>query len=389
MNKKTLSVETRGIEKQAKNLVKKRVPKPSISKAVAMFDLSGSTKLKLDKGHTKAKKIIDLHNEICKITCIRFKGKIVKELGDGVLVVFDKSTDALKASITARTLHKKNKINSKVVITYGDVEQIKKGSQIDIFGWTVDRCARIEKFALENQILIDNTLLEVIGDFRKDIPEIKVSEAFEVEVKGYGKYNLYEIGTQTINLKNKIKTEFHLSEKGRLPLNEKVKFVKTAKKEVIEIGSGIRQFSQYFTKRNPSQFREPIEELLKKGVNIRCFAVDYDWVLKNGKKIFEDEEYFKQIKKNLISLNKTKKEMVKKKKGKFEIYTYKVIPHFHAFAVDLNTSEGKLIISNYLPSLEKSECPVMEFSKKSNPDMFQQYKKAINHIIKKSKKWKP
>ena len=228
------------------------------------------------------------------------------------------------------------------MITYGDVEQIKKGSQIDIFGWTVDRCARIEKFALENQILIDNTLFEVIGDFRNDIPEIKVSEAFGVEVKGYGTYNLYEIGTQTINLKNKIKTEFHLSEKGRLPLNEKVEFVKTAKKDVIEIGSGIRQFSQYFTKRNHSQFREPIKELLKKGVNIRCFAVDYDWVLKNGKKIFEDDEYFKQIKKNLISLNKTKKEMIQKKKGKFDIYTYKVIPYFHAFAVDLNTSEGKI-----------------------------------------------
>ena len=61
MNKKTLLAEERRIEKQAKNLVKKRVSKSSISKAVAMFDLSGSTKLKLDIGHTQAKKIIDLH----------------------------------------------------------------------------------------------------------------------------------------------------------------------------------------------------------------------------------------------------------------------------------------------------------------------------------------
>jgi class 3 adenylate cyclase len=382
-------VNVKKIEKQAKNTVKKRISKSSIPKAVVMFDLSGSTKLKMDIGHSKAKKIMDLHNEICKESCKSYKGKIVKELGDGVLVVFGKGMEALKASILARTLLKKNSIDSKIVITYGDVEQINIGKQLDIFGSTVDRCAKIEKFALKNQILIDNTLQEVIGDFVKDVPEIKISESFDIDIKGYGNYKLYEIGTSTIPLKHKINIELSLSEKGRLPLKQKVNFVKTAKKEVIEIGSGIRQFSQYFVNQNSSQFKEPIEELLKKGVNIKCFAVDYDWVLKNGKKMFDDIDYFKQIRKNLLSLDMTKKEITKNKKGKFEIYTYKEIPYFHAFAVDLNTNDGKLIISNYLPSLKKSECPVLEFSKKSNPDMFQQYKKAIGGIIKKSKKWKP
>jgi hypothetical protein len=43
----------------------------------------------------------------------------------------------------------------KATLTLGLVKETKISKGVDIFGTAVDRCARIEKCALPNQILID------------------------------------------------------------------------------------------------------------------------------------------------------------------------------------------------------------------------------------------
>ena len=67
-----------------------------------------------------------------------------------------------------------------------------------------------------------------------------------------------------------------IHELGRLPLHEKVAFFQGAKSEVIEVGIALRSFSGYFEQRPSHEFKEPVIELLRKGVTFKCLVLDPD-----------------------------------------------------------------------------------------------------------------
>jgi len=358
------------------------------SKAVAIFDLSLSTSMKMKHGHDVAIRNSNLHNGICSLVVKTAKGMIIKEMGDGILVTFNDPINACRAALTARKILHTKKLNSKVSIAFGVVEEVMIGGKKDVLGSVVDRCARMEKFAYPNQILIDHTLLESISSFLKDYKDVKVSKPYEVIIQGQGKTILYEISSKS-RLKNSLNVPFKINEQGRLSIHEKVTFMQKARTEIIEIGSGIREFTRYFNSRSPSEFKDPVKKLLTKGVALRCFAVDPVWILKVVKFSTRKKEYYKQINQTLIQLHKIRREF--RESGistKFEIRTYRGMPRYHALCVDLNKPTGRMIISNYLPGIKKAECPVFQFSKSSNPKMFETYNNSIKGIIKNSKIWK-
>ena len=387
LKKKSILLSKIGTLPKRSKTIPKKARKTS-SKAVAIFDLSLSTSMKMKYGHDIAIRNSILHNEICSLVAKKAKGMIIKEMGDGILVTFNDPINACRAAVTARKILHSQKLNSKVSIAFGVVEEVKIAGKKDVLGSVVDRCARMEKFAYPNQILIDQTLFDSVSSFLKDYNNVKTSRPFEVIINGQGKTSLYEISS-IFPLKNSLNIQFQINEQGRLSVQEKVAFMNKAKSEVIEIGSGIREFTRYFTSRSPSDFKEHVKNLLSRGIVFRCLAVDPVWIQKVVKMSSREKEYYKQINQTLIQLHKIRKEF--RESGittKFEIRTYRSIPRYHALCVDLNKPTGRMIISNYLPGIKKAECPVFQFSKSSNPKMFETYNNSIRRIIKNSQIWK-
>lgn len=367
--------------KASKNVKKTLLSRKTSPKAIAIFDLSNSSRLKISRGHYEGTEKALLHNDICKLIIKDLRGTVIKELGDGVLASFDKPLDSIKAALNIKTALKRKKIVGKSALTFGDVEVIRRTN--DIIGNVVDRCAYIEKLARPNQILIDRALRDTVATFLTSY-NIKISLPFSVELKTDGRTEIFEITFPPSRLQNSLVDKFIPHETGRLAVSEKVTFMKKAKCEIIEIGMGIREFTRYFMGRNPHEFKEPVKEILKTGVKFNCLAIDPFWILKTIKFSKKERDYFKQIPQTINQL-KTIRDQFKSQGLNFEIRTYHEIPHFHALCIDGNTKKGSILISNYLPGIERSACPVLEFSKISNPIMFDVYWKSIQRIIKSSK----
>lgn len=174
--------------------------------AVAIFDLSNSTDLKLQIGHDETIKKMFVHNQMCRQIIKRFAGEVVKDLGDGLLARFQNPLHACLSAINIQIATDKSGIPSKTAITFGVIEEARINRDMDIFGTTVDLCSRIEKCALPNQILIDRTLYDIVKSHLKDYDDIKIGNPIDVDLKGYGKCELYEISEERFGLLNSLRS---------------------------------------------------------------------------------------------------------------------------------------------------------------------------------------
>ena len=90
---------------------------------------------------------------------MKFKGKVLKDLGDGVIVNFSDLLQACLAAINIKYRSSIGQIKSKGIWVLGLVEEVKLDKVLDIYGSTIDRCARIEKYAFPSQLLIDRACM--------------------------------------------------------------------------------------------------------------------------------------------------------------------------------------------------------------------------------------
>lgn len=174
---------------------------------IGIFDLSESTSLKLEMGHHNALKRIFIHNHICHQLTLKFKGKVVKDLGDGVLVRFSDPLKACLAAINIKYLCSIGQIKSKGILVLGLVEEVKLDKVLDIYGSTIDRCARIEKYAFPGQLLIDRALYDTTHSFLKSYEDLIISEPLIANLKGYGEQEVYEISIKEFGIKGMLKVD--------------------------------------------------------------------------------------------------------------------------------------------------------------------------------------
>jgi class 3 adenylate cyclase len=124
--------------------------------ALGFFDLAGSTALKIEEGHFAGVAAAQQHNRICEDIGSRFTGRVVKSLGDGLLMTFDSSIDAALTAVNAvYAMQHSTDLQTKVGLTTGTVEHITIHGQPDIMGSAVDRCARLQALADPSEIIVD------------------------------------------------------------------------------------------------------------------------------------------------------------------------------------------------------------------------------------------
>lgn len=204
-------------------------------------------------------------------------------------------------------------------------------------------------------------------------------------------YNIpTEIDTEE---EKKTRNGFTFYEEGRLLPGEKVDFMKSAQDEVIEVGIRLRAFLEYMTRAADRNFKRPMEELLERGIDVKCYILDpdaqvvrmyFDDLAKEISKEKESEAVIREVIKGLVALSREFEEVGLP--GKLEIYTYAHVPQAHYFVVDRNRPGGKMMVSHYIYGLPRGKCPVIAFTQKDKPQLFKKYKEGLEILMKGAKK---
>lgn len=200
----------------------------------------------------------------------------------------------------------------------------------------------------------------------------------------------YIIPEELIQSQNESGLTMHLD--GRVSIQQKTDFISTAQKEVIEVGVRLKTFSEYFISRKEKDYKDYISALLKRGVTIKGYLLDPDsneasLYFADRARVQESEtDAIAEMKKVVEKLKRLSLEFEQRKyPGVFNIYLYKHIPYNHFLVVDRNAEGGKMMVSHYIYGVRRAECPVWEFTKSRQPDLFKKYTDSLEYYLREAK----
>jgi class 3 adenylate cyclase len=164
---------------------------------IAFFDLVDSTALKNQLGQSAGVNLAVSHNKLAGDICQKYKGRIIKYIGDAIMVVFNNPLEAMLASLELiSTLHERQlPFRTKIGFNHGIATKIQSNG-IDYYGQSVDRTARLNSQALPNQIITDETTIDMIKPFLSDFKQIIYRFLGVRSLKGIGNVPLYELSLQ-------------------------------------------------------------------------------------------------------------------------------------------------------------------------------------------------
>ncbi len=134
---------------------------------VVFADLTGSTGVFESLGNAKATKAITRLTQWIGQVCALHEGYVVKNLGDGVLMVFPENMDAVHAVIELQRLHRERirdwpaalKMNLQIGLASGEIVE----QEGDCFGDAVNLASRLSDLSGSEQILATSSVIEKIG----------------------------------------------------------------------------------------------------------------------------------------------------------------------------------------------------------------------------------
>jgi hypothetical protein len=128
--------------------------------AVLFTDIVDSTALAESLGPARWRELVAMHNERIQFELDRFRGRLVKTTGDGVLAVFDGSERAVRAAAAICLAAKSLGLTIRAGIHTGEVE-IAAG---DVRGLAVHVDARVMALAGPSQVYVSATTRELVAD---------------------------------------------------------------------------------------------------------------------------------------------------------------------------------------------------------------------------------
>ena len=117
--------------------------------AIMFTDIVGYTKL-MGENEEKALALLKKNTELHERFIAQYNGKLLKEIGDGILASFNSVTEAVYCAGELQKVAKDQEINLKIGIHEGEV--VFKDN--DVFGDGVNIASRIEALAAKREIIL-------------------------------------------------------------------------------------------------------------------------------------------------------------------------------------------------------------------------------------------
>ena len=141
--------------------------------AILITDLAGYTAFSSSATRDDVAAAIQQQKRVIVPVIRRYRGRIVKWIGDAALCVFNSATDAILCGRTIQTslVRQSDRVAGtihpqiKVVVNAGDVSVDKDG---DIYGDAVNVCARMEKVAQTDEVYFSEAICPLVS--RAEIP---------------------------------------------------------------------------------------------------------------------------------------------------------------------------------------------------------------------------
>jgi class 3 adenylate cyclase len=125
---------------------------------VLFTDIVGSTDMVARVGERRWHELLDRHDDIARHHVARFRGRVVKTTGDGIVATFDGPARGVLCAAAIRDALLEHGIEIRAGLHIGEVEV--RGD--DIAGMTVHAAARIEALAGAGEILVSRTIVDLI-----------------------------------------------------------------------------------------------------------------------------------------------------------------------------------------------------------------------------------
>ena len=123
-------------------------------------DIVDSTALAASVGPARWRELVGIHNERVQAELDRFRGRLVKTTGDGVLALFDGSERAVRAAAAICLAAKSLGLTIRAGVHTGEVE-LTAG---DVRGLAVHVAARVMALAGPSQVYVSATTRELVAD---------------------------------------------------------------------------------------------------------------------------------------------------------------------------------------------------------------------------------
>ena len=122
-------------------------------------DIVGSTKLALKVGDQDWKRLLDHHDHICDDSIHRFRGRLVKKTGDGVLATFDGPGRGIACAKEIRDRVRELGLEIRSGLHTGECEI--RGE--DTAGVAVHLAARVSALAGPGELLVSRTVRDLVA----------------------------------------------------------------------------------------------------------------------------------------------------------------------------------------------------------------------------------
>jgi len=152
---------------------------------VLFTDIVDSTRRAVELGDRRWKELLDSHDALMRGQIDRFRGRTIKNLGDGVLAVFDGPARAINCALTANREVGKLGLEIRSALHTGEVELIGE----DVGGIAVHIAARVLGKSAPQEVWTSRTVRDLVAGSR-----FKFSDQGLFELKGFeGEWPLYSV----------------------------------------------------------------------------------------------------------------------------------------------------------------------------------------------------
>jgi pimeloyl-ACP methyl ester carboxylesterase len=142
---------------------------------VLFTDVVGSTKRASDLGDSRWRAVLDAHDDLVVSQVERFRGKLIKQTGDGAVATFDGPARAVTCASAIRDGIRALDLEIRAGLHIGEIEL--RGD--DIGGIAVHIAARVLEKAEPGEVLVSRTLTDLVAG-----SDLRFEDRGEHELKG-------------------------------------------------------------------------------------------------------------------------------------------------------------------------------------------------------------